>query len=104
MTAAERAVHTPPPSLVPRLHAVVIRKLAHNNPLLPHDLSAPSQGKCLKVKMAAKSSAGHSIRRGGGVKLDVQAWLLKSHRVTVQLQRVATITDCAGDFNVDSRS
>ena len=65
MTAAERAVHTPPPSLVPRLHAVVIRKLAHNNPLLPHDLSAPSQGKCLKVKMAAKSSVSHSTRLGG---------------------------------------
>ncbi|KAL8579010.1 hypothetical protein ACOMHN_035949 [Nucella lapillus] len=37
MTAAERAVHTPPPSLVPRVHAVLIRKMAHNNPLLPPD-------------------------------------------------------------------
>ncbi|KAK7110193.1 mini-chromosome maintenance complex-binding protein-like [Littorina saxatilis] len=43
MTAAERAAHTPPPSLVPRLHAVLIRKLAHNNPLLPHNLSAKHQ-------------------------------------------------------------
>lgn len=37
--AAEREAHTPPPSLVPRLHAVLIRKLVHNNPILPHDLS-----------------------------------------------------------------
>lgn len=27
--------HAPPPSLVPRLHAVLSRKLYHNNPLLP---------------------------------------------------------------------
>ncbi|KAK7500684.1 hypothetical protein BaRGS_00007928 [Batillaria attramentaria] len=38
-TAAEREAHTPPPSLVPRLHAVLIRKLVHNNPLLPRDLT-----------------------------------------------------------------
>lgn len=42
-TAAERKVHCPPPSLVPRLHAITIRCLQHSNPLLPHDLPFPVQ-------------------------------------------------------------
>ncbi|XP_076461198.1 mini-chromosome maintenance complex-binding protein-like [Babylonia areolata] len=43
MSAAERAVHTPPPSLVPRLHAVLIQKMTHNNPFLPQDLTGQHQ-------------------------------------------------------------
>uniref|UniRef100_A0A2C9L921 Mini-chromosome maintenance complex-binding protein n=1 Tax=Biomphalaria glabrata TaxID=6526 RepID=A0A2C9L921_BIOGL len=31
----ELKAHEPPPSLVPRMHALVIRKLHHNNPYLP---------------------------------------------------------------------
>lgn len=38
MNASEKAAHAPPPSLVPRVHAVLVRKLSHNNPLLPPDL------------------------------------------------------------------
>lgn len=34
-TAEEQRVHSPPASLVPRLHMVYARRLAHNNPLLP---------------------------------------------------------------------
>ena len=44
MTAAERVVHSPPSSLVPRLHAVLLQKLKHNNPLLPQDLSMSNVG------------------------------------------------------------
>ena len=38
-TAAERKVHSPPPSLIPRLHCIVARCLAHSNPLLPSNLT-----------------------------------------------------------------
>lgn len=48
-TAAERKVHCPPPSLVPRLHAIVVRPLPHSNPLLPMDLSFPVQADCKYV-------------------------------------------------------
>ncbi|XP_062927995.1 mini-chromosome maintenance complex-binding protein [Mobula hypostoma] len=34
-TMEEQRVHSPPPSLVPRLHAIVTRKLQHVNPFLP---------------------------------------------------------------------
>merc|ERR1712168_595495 len=34
MSLIEQKFHNPPPSLVPRLHAVYINKLQHNNPLL----------------------------------------------------------------------
>lgn len=35
--AEDRAMH-PPPSLVPRLHAILIRKLSHCNPALPYNI------------------------------------------------------------------
>ncbi|XP_050399307.1 mini-chromosome maintenance complex-binding protein [Patella vulgata] len=34
-TPEERQAHSPPPSLVPRLHVVLYNKLNHDNPLLP---------------------------------------------------------------------
>lgn len=34
-TAEEQRVHSPPASLVPRLHMLYARPLPHNNPLLP---------------------------------------------------------------------
>lgn len=39
--AAEKKVHYPPPSLVPRLHAITVRLLPHSNPLLPYTLTFP---------------------------------------------------------------
>ena len=42
-TAAERKAHYPPPSLVPRLHAISVRHLPHCNPLLPPRLAFPVQ-------------------------------------------------------------
>lgn len=35
----EEDVHHPPPSLVPRLHAVVAYKLQHNNIHIPTDVT-----------------------------------------------------------------
>ncbi|XP_047208343.1 mini-chromosome maintenance complex-binding protein isoform X1 [Girardinichthys multiradiatus] len=35
-TAEEQRVHSPPASLVPRLHMLYGKRLAHNNPLLPY--------------------------------------------------------------------
>jgi len=34
----EHLAKNPPPSLVPRIHAVCIKKLDHTNPLLPYEL------------------------------------------------------------------
>ena len=39
--AAEHKAHSPPPSLIPRLHCIMARKLAHSNPLLPSNLTTP---------------------------------------------------------------
>ena len=44
-TASERRAHCPPPSLTPRIHAITIQHLTHNNPLLPWKLSIPSDRK-----------------------------------------------------------
>lgn len=38
MDIEEEAAHCPPPSLVPRIHALTVRVLKHTNPLLPPDL------------------------------------------------------------------
>ena len=40
-TVAERRVHSPPPSLVPRLHAITAKILSNCHPLLPPDLPSP---------------------------------------------------------------
>ena len=40
-TAAERKAHSPPPSLIPRLHCIVARRLCHSHPLLPGNLALP---------------------------------------------------------------
>ena len=42
-TEAERKAHSPPPSLVPRLHCIIAHKLTHSNPLLPSELAVPVQ-------------------------------------------------------------
>lgn len=38
---AETKAHHPPPSLVPRLHCITARRMAHSNPLLPTNLEIP---------------------------------------------------------------
>merc|ERR1719320_1919633 len=38
MDVEEESAHSPPPSLVPRLHVLSIRQLKHINPLVPCDL------------------------------------------------------------------
>lgn len=40
-TAAEREAHSPPPSLIPRLHAITAHILPHSCPLLPRDMAPP---------------------------------------------------------------
>lgn len=40
-SSEERTAHSPPPSLVPRLHCILVRTLTHSNPLLPRDLLRP---------------------------------------------------------------
>ena len=42
-TEAERKAHSPPPSLVPRIHCIIANKLTHSNPLLPSELAVPVQ-------------------------------------------------------------
>ncbi|XP_053306311.1 mini-chromosome maintenance complex-binding protein [Spea bombifrons] len=44
-TAEEQRVHSPPASLVPRIHAIVTQKLQHINPLMPADLRDTEEGK-----------------------------------------------------------
>ncbi|XP_071949146.1 mini-chromosome maintenance complex-binding protein-like [Antedon mediterranea] len=49
MVTEEQRVHSPPPSLVPRLHVLIANKLAHSNPLLPSNLAATSVLETMKA-------------------------------------------------------
>ncbi|KAM4703692.1 mini-chromosome maintenance complex-binding protein isoform 2-T2 [Rhinophrynus dorsalis] len=44
-TMEEQRVHSPPSSLVPRIHAILTHKLKHNNPILPACLQETEEGK-----------------------------------------------------------
>ncbi|XP_056408418.1 LOW QUALITY PROTEIN: mini-chromosome maintenance complex-binding protein [Hyla sarda] len=44
-TLEEQRAHSPPTSLVPRIHAIVIQKLPHNNPLLPSSVCETEESK-----------------------------------------------------------
>ena len=46
---AEKSAHCPPPSLVPRLHCILVKTLTHCNPLLPRHLPRPlpGEGMCM---------------------------------------------------------
>lgn len=41
----ERNAHTPPPSLVPRLHSIIYHKLKHNNPNVPTEKAKLNSGR-----------------------------------------------------------
>ncbi len=43
----EQAAHSPPPSLVPRIHVILLNKLKHINPLIPQNLTFDSPGDLL---------------------------------------------------------
>lgn len=45
-TAEEQRVHSPPASLVPRIHVVLAQKLQHINPLLPACLNQEQSKAC----------------------------------------------------------
>lgn len=45
-TAEEQRVHSPPASLVPRIHVVLAQKLQHINPLLPACLNKEESKTC----------------------------------------------------------
>ncbi|KAM5142375.1 mini-chromosome maintenance complex-binding protein [Mantella aurantiaca] len=56
-TVEEQRVHSPPTSLVPRIHAIVVRKLHHINPLIPSSVCETHESKqCLAGFMAELSS------------------------------------------------
>ncbi|XP_014368610.2 mini-chromosome maintenance complex-binding protein [Papilio machaon] len=55
-TDAETITHNPPPSLVPRLHAVVVKKLDHCNPLLTDTFDQA------KVLQEASSAREHLLK------------------------------------------
>ncbi|KPJ07487.1 Mini-chromosome maintenance complex-binding protein [Papilio machaon] len=55
-TDAETITHNPPPSLVPRLHAVVVKKLDHCNPLLTETFDQA------KVLQEASSAREHLLK------------------------------------------
>lgn len=45
-TAEEQRVHSPPASLVPRIHVILAQKLQHINPLLPACLNEEESKTC----------------------------------------------------------
>ncbi|XP_071502081.1 mini-chromosome maintenance complex-binding protein-like [Diadema antillarum] len=61
----EQNAHSPPPSLVPRLHVVASRKLVHSNPFIPRDITS-IMGKSLV----------ENILKEAGIIRDQLRWLL----------------------------
>lgn len=61
----EENAHSPPPSLVPRLHVVASRKLVHNNPHIPSDISS----------VMGKSLVENVLKEAGVIR-DQLRWLL----------------------------
>lgn len=45
-TVEEQRVHSPPASLVPRIHVILAQKLQHMNPLLPACLNEEESKSC----------------------------------------------------------
>ncbi|KAM9324606.1 mini-chromosome maintenance complex-binding protein [Gastrophryne carolinensis] len=56
-TLEEQQVHSPPTSLVPRIHAIIAQKLHHINPLIPSSICETSESKqCLASFISELSS------------------------------------------------
>ncbi|CAI9620864.1 unnamed protein product, partial [Staurois parvus] len=56
-TLEEQRVHSPPTSLVPRIHAIIVQKMHHINPLIPNSVCESDESKqCLASFMAELSS------------------------------------------------
>lgn len=56
-TTEEQRVHSPPASLVPRLHALLAHKLDHSNPLLPVSLQGGEEAKNYAASFASELPA-----------------------------------------------
>ncbi|XP_075703860.1 mini-chromosome maintenance complex-binding protein isoform X2 [Rhinoderma darwinii] len=55
-TLEERRAHSPPTSLVPRIHAIVIHRLPHTNPLIPSSVCETEESKqCVSSFMSELS-------------------------------------------------
>eukprot|EP00057_Strongylocentrotus_purpuratus_P034696 XP_796222.3 PREDICTED: mini-chromosome maintenance complex-binding protein [Strongylocentrotus purpuratus] len=61
----EQNAHSPPPSLVPRLHVIASRKLTHNNPHIPDDINS----------IMGKSLVENTLKEAGVIR-DQLRWLL----------------------------
>ncbi|XP_077113998.1 mini-chromosome maintenance complex-binding protein isoform X2 [Ranitomeya variabilis] len=51
-TQEEQRSHSPPTSLVPRIHAILIRKLPHTNPVIPSSMGETEESKCVSSFMS----------------------------------------------------
>lgn len=49
-TVEEQRVHSPPASLVPRIHVILAQKLQHINPLLPACLKEEESKSCKCIR------------------------------------------------------
>ncbi|XP_041476433.1 mini-chromosome maintenance complex-binding protein-like [Lytechinus variegatus] len=61
----EQNAHSPPPSLIPRLHVIASRKLSHINPHIPHDINS----------IMGKSLVENVLKEAGVIR-DQLRWLL----------------------------
>ncbi|XP_078668117.1 mini-chromosome maintenance complex-binding protein-like [Branchiostoma floridae x Branchiostoma belcheri] len=61
MDVEEQAAHSPPPSLVPRLHAILVQKLVHTNPGCLS--TSPHQRPCLVSSVSTLMSEVTQIRQ-----------------------------------------
>lgn len=62
--AEEQRVHSPPASLVPRIHVILAQKLQHINPLLPTCLNKEDSRACQCECGAAPVWAAVLLSRG----------------------------------------
>ena len=52
-SAIEQRAHSPPPSLVPRLHCIAATLLTHTNPLIPLSLPTPTTTSGIPFRLAS---------------------------------------------------
>lgn len=90
-TAEEQRVHSPPASLVPRIHVILAQKLQHINPLLPACLNEEESKTCECLN--SEHFPGHlnkycfaqrQIPQEQGLNLNLIKW--KSHAMLHRMQ------------------
>jgi hypothetical protein len=82
----EKKAHSPPPSLVPRLHCIFATKLSHSNPLLPRSLKIPVEPEIYQSLSAPLGTARMEV-------MDLLSCLLFGDRLAAEYLLLHLLSD-----------